>query len=329
MSPSKPRVPSATRRRYRPSGGIHLERFSLWALLTLAVSAAFGFLLHLAYVHDHYYAFVLVLLAAFLVGGMVLLAVRHGHCRSPAAAVLLGLAAATVLYPGFYALGLYSAVGTFELRELLPYVRWRMESQRLVSGGGSTEEETQPDKMDVGFNWVILAGEAATVLFFCVPLGWIRVRRDPYCERCGAWARRELLLLPADKSEDLVTGLEDGTFAEMAVERSMPFRPNVAAIVAAIDVCPRRLACRGDVSAWVSLKVTTGQTSPDWASTDTVSATGCSKNSSSSFRSGRPAVSSFCRCLCAMRLFGRSFGVVSTSATWSSSDASSSSVLPV
>ncbi len=258
----KPPSPFAARGRYRPSGRFDPGRFLLWSLLTLAVSAVFAVLLHLAYVHDQYYVFVMPLLAAFLVGGMILLAVRHGHCRSRAAAALLGLAAATVLYPGVYALGLWSAAGTLDAAQLVHYVRWRMESQELESSGdGSAEEEEEgPDKWDVVINWAIFAGGAVTVLVFCLPLGWIRVGRDPYCERCGAWTRRELLLFPPETAEELPAALEDGTFADKAVELSAPYRPNVPAIVAAVDVCPRRVACRGRVSAWVSLKPTSGET---------------------------------------------------------------------
>lgn len=92
------------RRRYGPSGRIDVGRFLPLAVGTVGIALGVAWLLWLGFERRFYVPVVFPMGGGMVVGGLTLLAVRWGHCRSSGFALLLGLAASATVAPGPYVL---------------------------------------------------------------------------------------------------------------------------------------------------------------------------------------------------------------------------------
>ncbi len=231
------------RGRYRPSGRIDLPRFAAFGAGVAGAAAACAWLLWLGFEHRFYAPLLFALGAAMVVGGLALLAVRLGHCRSPAAALLLGLISGLVVQPGHHLLPYLLDLGPGETAEPADFVRHL--DRRLSSVGIEWAapprlddgEEVEPSRADYLFLWASTVLEVLFVPLLCGLPPLLRVLRDPYCETGGGWARRSRLAFAPAAEAVLLRALDEGRIAEVAAEMLTEHHPNQPALLGQLDVC--------------------------------------------------------------------------------------------
>ncbi len=189
-----------THRFYRPSGRVEIARFVGCSALAVALALLLAAVMHVSFVNGQYFVFLLPLFLSILVAGIGKWTIVAGHCRSPLWGVALGLLLGSVMYLGYYHIGMVheSGVQYVHRLDLLPsYIEFRVTTDVMEDhsrpGAGSTGQNSgrQPDV----FGWSRFWLEYSICLGFPVCFGFVRARR-PYCERCGAWQTQRQAYFP-------------------------------------------------------------------------------------------------------------------------------------
>jgi len=174
---------------YRPSGHVHWLLFTLAALGLFALAVALGGAMTLL-LHAGFYLIVLVpLFAAVLLAAAVALAVSMGHCRSPVAALLVGIAAGAAVFVAHFQFDLARRTDWSRLHRLdaLPEFVWLRLLHDQAQGNPGVPAAARPNAVvDVVFNAAALA---FSVFIVCGITGFVaRARaRRAYDEWLGCW----------------------------------------------------------------------------------------------------------------------------------------------
>ena len=253
------------RGRYRPSGRVDVPRFATFGAGVACAAAAYAWLLWQGFEHRVYTPLVFILGGAMIVSGLSLLAVRLGHCRSPAAGLLLGLAAGWILQPGHHALPYLLDLEPGATADGAGFVRHldrRLSEVQMSWGATPHIEDLEPGETARGdylFLWAATALEAVFIPLLCALPPLLRVLRDPYCEAGGEWARRIRLAFYPGADQVLRQALEEGRVAEVAAEVLMEHHPNQPAVIGLLDVCS--MPGSDGVAGFLSLKISRGEAS--------------------------------------------------------------------
>ncbi len=235
---------STDRGRYRPSGGVDLPRFAPLAAAVVLAAALCAWLLWLGFEHRFYAPLVFTLGAAMAVGGLALLAVRLGHCRSRPAAFVLGLVAGLLIQPGHHLLAYLADRGPGAVADPAGFARHldRRLAEVEVEWGApprlDDDEEVEPSRADYLFLWAVTALEIVLIPLLCALPPLLRVVRDPYCETGGRWAERIRLAFHLDAEEALIAALAEGRLAAVAAAAVTEPHPNRPSLLGLLDVCP-------------------------------------------------------------------------------------------
>jgi hypothetical protein len=222
--------------------GVDWIRFLPWLLAAMIVAAILAEGMAELFRLGHYYIFIVPILAAVCVAGMITLAVRKGHCRNAMMGALAGFGAGVVLYLGYFYFGMIHDAGP-EIAahpESLPdYIRFRMavEVTHDIHEPDRDEKPKAPGEAGVYMNWGRFAFEFVVVLAITTGAG-LKGSRKPYCETCRRWTERELTQFDPNQSTELVEALRTHSARSLAALCARaPFItiPNVSL---AVDLCP-------------------------------------------------------------------------------------------
>ncbi len=211
-------TPFPGRKFYSCSGSVNWTRFLPLAALALGVSGLLAGFMYLLFRWGHYYLVIVPLILGLAVGGLVILAVRQGHCRSRLIAGLTGLVCGFVLYIGYFYVGmvndpLFRLFG--DARSLPQYVRYRMETDVFQDSHAPSKdkekERSRRGRNQAGFHWATFAFEFLGVLGIAAA-GGIRWARKPYCEGCNSEAEfvRAISFVDAPGHEALMATMLSG-----------------------------------------------------------------------------------------------------------------------
>jgi hypothetical protein len=188
---------------YRPSGKVRWARYLPALIIPFGISVAMAFVLCWAFIHDWYYSFFLPALAALPVAIAVRLAGVIGHSRNRLVACLVGALAGAFMYLGYYHLHFVSVVGRPGIARvnLLPkFIKWRMRTD------SSVDRNDQPRPPRPARNWTYFAIDLVLAVTIVAGLAWARAGRA-YCESCGRWMRRLLMVAPPGTGPPLAEAL--------------------------------------------------------------------------------------------------------------------------
>jgi hypothetical protein len=242
--------------------GVDWPRFILWLLLPFTAAALLAIGMFALFNYGEYYVLILPLLTAVAVGGLMLLAVNKGHCRSPMVAGILGAAAGLLLYLGYYYCGMIYQVGpdTAARPDLLPYyIRARMESDviRDTNTDQNDEAATRKSKGDPWFNWVTFALELGLTVAITGGIGLMKARK-PYCNACHKWMLREVTLFEPNQSSGILDALRTGSARSLAALCAKPVFATIPNTTLAIEFCPTlKDGVSRDCPIYASLKTVT------------------------------------------------------------------------
>ncbi len=227
------------RNRYRPSGRVSLGNFLALFLLTLLCAALLAAVLYWLFTRGWYLLFIVPLVGAVLLGGMMRATVGMGKCRSTALAWVAGLVAGAVMYLGYYYIGMVALIGLHNAGrlDLFPrYVSLRVHTDVSKDVGHPTTYGRQtPDPF---MNWVCFAMELGMVLYFTGMLAARRASRS-YCERCGKWKQQDIALFPPRNGQLFRQWLDAGEIGKLAgVQRYAPKGERQRFTSVIVEVCP-------------------------------------------------------------------------------------------
>ena len=232
---------------YRPSGFFRLTTILLFAAaLVGAVLLAWVYQLLCRWIPIIYLNLLSCVGFAFAVGGAAMMAVRWGHCRNRALALILALPLAAGALAASYGWEYWRVLG--EVAEANPgvaradieaqvtfrrFIELKTEAGWNVGHGGSGGSPLN------GF-WVFLVwgSEALIILGGGLGMAWFGAS-NPYCERCNRWGEaRELRLLYLSRS-DVDPLLAAGDLGGLITARAPdPPADTSVAIVLRATLCP-------------------------------------------------------------------------------------------
>ena len=229
-------------RNFYKGRGVDWSRFLPWLLLAVVVTMALAEGMAQLFRAGHYYIFIVPLIAALCVAGMMSVAVSRGHCRSPIVGGIGGFIAGLLLYLGYFYFGMILDFGPEAARnpEFLPkYIRLRMATEVThdVNEPRNGEKARAPSHGGVYVNWGRTTFEFGLILFITIGTALKRTRK-PYCEICHRWMIREITPFEPVHSAELLDALRTHSAHSLAALcAKAPFTtiPNVSL---AIDFCP-------------------------------------------------------------------------------------------
>jgi hypothetical protein len=246
---------------FQRSGKVNWVRFIPFTALAWIASATLAVLLFVLFQLGIYLVLLVPLIFGLGVGGMVLLAVDRGHCRSRLAAGVLGLVAGTTLYLGYYYVGMVHDLGAHyaDRIDLLPkYISFRMKTQVIRDvHAPSNEHEQKPDAFNRGSNWVFFAIEFGLVVAIAMGSG-LRRAAKPYCEKCQLWTKREVSQFKPELGPGFVEALRQGAVQSLAALFTSPRKAAAPNTTVALDLCPNlKTGKTADCSVYLSVKQVT------------------------------------------------------------------------
>lgn len=258
---------NGVRSRYRPSGRFDPLAYAAMSIAVLATAGGLSWLLALGFEKRFYAPLLMPLgLGILLVATTTLLAVRLGHCRSPIAALLLGLVAALTLSPGHHLWPLVHEHGAESLTDL--GVTFARLDARLGSAGvvwsafPSLDEDEPPTPGDRIFLWIAAGLESVLLPFLCLVPAWFRVLREPYCEQHGRWMTRQRLTFTPGSEPALLDALDHGRLGVTAAAAVQEHQPNQAATLGLVDHCE---ALGGCTAGYLTLRPSKGSAASELA----------------------------------------------------------------
>ncbi|HWB10402.1 MAG TPA: hypothetical protein VG826_14315 [Pirellulales bacterium] len=197
----------------QPSRGVAWLRFLPWCLIVFLVALLMAGALDLLFIQGWYVLLIVPMVAALLLAAAIYLAVTYGHCRSRIVAVLMGFAAAALMYLGQYQIDLVRQGGPqFMWRvDLLPEFiafRKKIEKQEKLGPQIQPNPAAAQKKPDLVGNWLMFGLEFTFVLFVGTYTGYSAAGR-PYCGRCRKWRRRDVAFFPFDFAAQIVRAAEE------------------------------------------------------------------------------------------------------------------------
>jgi hypothetical protein len=266
------------------SGKVNWAAFLPLAALALSVSAALAFGMNFLFEHGLYYIPLVAMFAGLIGGGMVVLAIHKGHCRSALVGLTLGLLAGVETLAGYYYVGMVSAFGPemASRLDLLPeYITLRMKTDmrdddrqgfRRGANPGALQVDVvrfgdrflvvpRRDVADLVFNWFLLGFDACIIVLLPTIAGFVGARRG-FCENCHRWQSKEQAIFPyghGDYIAEMITsgnlsGLQNletfaipqkkGSYTYMAVEYCRPDEGPVPTCPAYVSVKEGRISGR-------------------------------------------------------------------------------------
>jgi hypothetical protein len=245
------------RSRFQSSGRINWTRFLPWAALAWLGSVLGAAVLFQLFQWGWYLIFLAPLAAAASVGGLVLLAVRRGHCRSRLVAGTLGAIAGLTLYLGYFYFGMVSALGLENAGriDLLPrYIEIRMRVTVIKDVGDTSQNQPEPGTGGEIMNWLIFAGEFGFVVFIAIAPGFRRASK-PYCERCRDWMSRETTNFKPEVGPGFVEALRLNSVQSLAALFTSPPKNSPPLTAVALDYCPSlKTGASTDCPVYLSVK---------------------------------------------------------------------------
>ncbi len=247
------------RNSFQSSGRVNWVRFLPFAALAWIVSAMLAVFLSMLFKWGVYFVLIVPLILALGAGGMVLLAVHQGHCRSRFIAVVLGVLAGVTLYLGYYYASMVQDLGMeYAGRiELLPkYIAFRMRTQVIRDTHTPDDErhKRKPDAFSHGSNWVFFALEFGFVLVFSTG-GAFRRAGKPYCEKCQLWTKREITRFKPELGPGFVEALRQSAVQSLAALFTSPQKAAVPNTMVALDYCPSLKSGQStDCTVYLSVK---------------------------------------------------------------------------
>jgi hypothetical protein len=235
--------------RYQPSGFFRPTTIvGFAAAIVVAALLAWLYQLLARWIPIIYLNILLCIGFAACVGGLGMFAVRAGHCRNRAVALVLalplagGAVAATYYWDYQHLLSVaqekFPDVSRDEIRRELTFRRYldgKQETGWSVSSHGGTG--TQMNGVVVLVVWGI---EALIIGVLGVMMAWIAAG-DPYCERCNRWTDEKKLTLPGIGREAVDPLLERADLSAV-VALTPPAEPaDPVALAFTVKLCP---ACR-------------------------------------------------------------------------------------
>ncbi len=231
----------SNRKYYRPSGHTNWPVFLPNALLTFCGSVIGAWLLAFLFRHGFYFVLIIPILFGLAMGGLVMLAVKQGHCRSRFVGAVLGVVAGLLLHLGYYYFDLWHTiqVGPPAITILPNYIRFRLHTDRLrdTHSGSDKDDHNSPRSDGFYINCVIFLAEMGIVLGFVAGAGYRRASR-PYCERCRRWMERSITRFDPLKSDALFEAIKAGSASSLASLTGTPEFSTVPNASLALDFCP-------------------------------------------------------------------------------------------
>lgn len=207
--------------RYCPSGIIAWPKFLPGAMLALASAIGFGTLLGIVHVWSDgppLAQFPIAFSLAMPTGYLLRRAIRAGKCRSPHAALLLGIASAVAYYLTAFHAQLVGQMGIGHVHRVdwLPGFLWsQMTGFELQVFG-----RRLPATVTVLLHLV----EFVTIALVTTLPAWFGAT-DPFCEHCRKWMATESIIWPAGTGRRLVESMNSGSLVEFAADPPAPGRP--------------------------------------------------------------------------------------------------------
>ena len=246
-------------RNFYKANGVHWMKFLPWLTLAFVVAVALAAGMAQLFAVGHYYIFIVPLLAALCVAGMLNLAVNKGHCRNAVVGGLAGLCAGVVLYIGYFYFGMVHDLGpeTANHPEFVPsYIRLRMaiEVTRDVHNPHREEKPNTPTKAGIYMNWGRFVFELGVVLAITIA-GAANRARKPYCQTCQRWTVREVTQFDPTEASELLEALRIQSPRSLAALCARTPYTTIPNISLAVDFCPTlNDGMSRDCPAYVSVK---------------------------------------------------------------------------
>ncbi len=238
--------------------GVNWPRFIPWLFLPCGAALLLAVGMFGLVSVGEYYVIILPVIAAAMVGGLMVLAVSKGHCRNPFVAGIIGCIAGFALYLNYFYVGMIGQIGpkTAARPDLLPrYIRFRMESDvSRDSNIHQDDENTHHLKSDTVTNWLTFSIEFAACLaipcFFAVQRA-----RKPYCNVCQKWMVREGTQFQPDQSNAILDALRVSSARQLAAICATPIFATIPNTTLALEICPTlKEGMSRDCPVYASLK---------------------------------------------------------------------------
>ncbi len=259
MFPNK-QAESFPGRNFYQSKGIDWLRFIPWLILPFITAALFAIGMFALFYNGQYYVIILPLIAASIVGVLMILAVNKGHCRNPTVAAVLGCFAGVVLYLGYFYCGMVYQLGpeTAARLDLLPfYIHARMRTDVIRDAGTDNDENTRPQKGDSWFNWFTFSFELIGAI--AIPAGLaVQRARKPYCNACRKWMIREVTQFEPGQSEGILDAFRTGSARSLAALCAKPVFATIPNATLGVEICPTvKDSASRDCPVYASMKLVT------------------------------------------------------------------------
>lgn len=257
-------------RHFYKGRGVDWVMFMPWLLLAFGVAFVLAEGMAQLYRVGHYYIFIVPLLAALGVAGMVNLATKNGHCRSAWTGGVVGFCAGFALYIGYFYLGMIHVGGAEAAShpEYLPsYINFRMHVESTRDTHDYRHDDDKPRRPDnLYMNWGRFVFEFGFVLLITTGAGMRRARK-PYCNTCRRWMLREITPFEPGQSTELIEALRTQSARSLATVCAKSPHATIPNTSLAMDFCPSLKDGRTrDCPVYVSVKEIT--TVPQNASLD-------------------------------------------------------------
>jgi hypothetical protein len=236
-------IATESRAVYRPSGRVAWLKFLPGLAMAGLAAVAMAWCLFWAYRMGFYWIFIAPLIASFAAGGVWYLVLRWSHCRNRAVATLASVVLGSLLYFGYYHIGLMSLIGVQNAHriDILPrYVQLRMKidvarDARLPDD--KPRRRRGPDAVQRAFNWVFFGAELVCVMGVFVAIGR-NCSSKAYCEPCGKWMKSETLKLAPGAGASAWDSLRRGDYAAAQQHLTRTSGPQALGGLLKIEHCP-------------------------------------------------------------------------------------------
>ncbi|MDB6065479.1 MAG: hypothetical protein JWR26_1687 [Pedosphaera sp.] len=247
------------RKFYHNSGRVNWARFVPMSLLVITASMLLAAGLFLLFKVGLYFVVFVPVIAGVATGGMVMLAVRKGHCRGSLVAGLLAAVAGVTVYLGSFYVGMVYQTGWENATDLAMfprYIRFRMATD-VVRDEHSPAHDSSPDAPSPEgsyFNWARFFFEFGLVLAFPIGMGISQARR-PYCEKCQTWMITETTTFKPEIGPAFVEALRINSVQSLAALFTSPPKLGAPNTAVAVNYCLNRKEGRStDCAVYLSIK---------------------------------------------------------------------------
>jgi hypothetical protein len=244
-------TPIADRPTYAPSGRLEVRTFFAYLCVLAGVAGLLAVGLAALVAANGYAVGWIWIVPAVLFPALVRQSVAASRCRSPRAAIALGLCTGLVVLGGFYHIDQCTrwGVGWERLDRLPGYVTFRMETDgwwvphpKVVTvAPAPVQAGVDPwlaPAVSANWHWAAFLAE---VIFFVIAPAVAARRRSlwPYSEQTGAWFVRDSLVLTRESAAALLGALRDGSVGRWTAESVEKGFRHLPHTVVDVWYCPR------------------------------------------------------------------------------------------